>query len=128
MLILKRTGDADEARSAGSEGPPILAVDDEESNLLLLRQILERDGYMNFETTTEPSRAAGTHERPYKRGWPAREALAEIVPQAGRQFDPDVLQAFSRLDHPRLLSHVKAWEPPTRRRLTRSRAQVRAHV
>ena len=66
-----------------------------------------------------------THERPYKRAWPVREALAEIVQQAGRQFDPDVLQAFSTLDHPTLLSHVKGWEPPARRRLIRSRAQVR---
>src|ERR1039458_8919380 len=34
----------------------ILAVDDEESNLLLLRRILEREGYVNVVTTTEPSR------------------------------------------------------------------------
>jgi putative two-component system response regulator len=33
----------------------ILAVDDEESNLLLLRRILERDGYTNLETTTDPA-------------------------------------------------------------------------
>jgi putative two-component system response regulator len=37
------------------KGLPILAVDDEESNLLLLRRILERAGYTNVETTTDPS-------------------------------------------------------------------------
>jgi putative two-component system response regulator len=34
----------------------ILAVDDEESNLLLLRRILEREGYTQVETTTDPAR------------------------------------------------------------------------
>jgi putative two-component system response regulator len=33
----------------------ILAVDDEESNLLLLRRILEREGYTNVKTTTKPT-------------------------------------------------------------------------
>jgi putative two-component system response regulator len=33
----------------------ILAVDDEESNLLLLRRILEREGYTNVKTTTDPT-------------------------------------------------------------------------
>jgi putative two-component system response regulator len=69
-----------------------------------------------------------THERPYKRAWPVREALAEILQQAGRQFDPEVVQAFSRLEHPTLLEHAKGWEPPSRRRLTRSRAEVQAHA
>jgi PleD family two-component response regulator len=36
------------------KGLQILAVDDEESNLLLLRRILERAGYTNVETTTDP--------------------------------------------------------------------------
>ena len=69
-----------------------------------------------------------THDRPYKEAWAVREAVAEIFHQAGRQFDADVVAAFSRLEHATLLSHVQGWEPPTRRRLTRSRAQVRAHA
>lgn len=45
-----------------------------------------------------------TSERPYKRAWPLEEALAEIRAQAGRQFDPRVVQAFlhtleARPDH-----------------------------
>jgi putative two-component system response regulator len=35
-----------------------------------------------------------THERPYKRAWPVDEALAEIAAQRGRQFDPQVADAF----------------------------------
>lgn len=35
-----------------------------------------------------------THERPYKRAWPVDEAIAEVVSQKGRQFDPDVVEAF----------------------------------
>jgi putative two-component system response regulator len=38
-----------------------------------------------------------THERPYKRAWPVDEALAEIVAQRGRQFDPRVSDAFLRI-------------------------------
>jgi putative two-component system response regulator len=37
----------------------ILAVDDEESNLLLLRRILERAGYTRIETTSDPARVPG---------------------------------------------------------------------
>ncbi len=36
-------------------GLPILAVDDEESNLLLLRVLLHREGYTNVKSTTDPS-------------------------------------------------------------------------
>jgi len=35
-----------------------------------------------------------THERPYKRAWPVDEAVAEIAAQRGRQFDPQVSDAF----------------------------------
>ena len=39
-----------------------------------------------------------THRRPYKEPWPVDEALAEIASQRGRQFDPDVVDAFLRVE------------------------------
>ncbi|MBW3607705.1 MAG: response regulator [Actinobacteria bacterium] len=47
-----------------------------------------------------------THERPYKHAWPVDEAVREILNQAGRQFDPAVVEAFSTLDHRALLTPV----------------------
>ncbi len=44
-----------------------------------------------------------THHRPYKRPWPVAAAVREILAEAGKQFDPRVTQAFSHLDHRRLL-------------------------
>jgi putative two-component system response regulator len=35
-----------------------------------------------------------THERPYKKAWPIAQAREEIAKQAGRQFDPRVVDAF----------------------------------
>jgi putative two-component system response regulator len=43
-----------------------------------------------------------THDRPYKEAWDVRRAAAEIMSQAGRQFDPAVVAAFRTLD-PRAL-------------------------
>jgi response regulator RpfG family c-di-GMP phosphodiesterase len=39
------------------------------------------------------------HPRPYKQAWPIGRALQEIASQRGRQFDPDVVEAFLALDH-----------------------------
>jgi putative two-component system response regulator len=39
-----------------------------------------------------------THERPYKAAWERDRALEEIASQAGRQFDPAVVQALLGLD------------------------------
>ena len=39
-----------------------------------------------------------THQRPYKRAWERERALAEIISQAGRQFDPRVTEALLELD------------------------------
>jgi PAS domain S-box-containing protein/putative nucleotidyltransferase with HDIG domain len=44
-----------------------------------------------------------THERPYKKAWPAAEAVAEITRQSGQQFDPQVVAAFLTLPHEDLL-------------------------
>jgi len=38
------------------------------------------------------------HERPYKPAWDIDQALREITAQAGRQFDPRVVAAFSAID------------------------------
>jgi len=38
-----------------------------------------------------------THARPYKSAWPVDEAVAEIMRQRGRQFDPQVVDAFVSL-------------------------------
>ena len=51
-----------------------------------------------------------THERPYKDAWPVARAVKEILLQAGRQFDPEVVEAFARLDHPALLDSVRPAE------------------
>jgi putative two-component system response regulator len=48
-----------------------------------------------------------THARPYKEPWPLERAVAEILSQARRQFDPRVVEAFARLDHRTLLSRVE---------------------
>jgi len=39
-----------------------------------------------------------THDRPYRKAWEPERALTEIRSQAGAQFDPAVVEAFSRLD------------------------------
>jgi putative two-component system response regulator len=43
-----------------------------------------------------------THERPYKGAWPVDKAIAEVERECGAHFDPSVVAAFMRLDHPAL--------------------------
>ncbi len=37
-----------------------------------------------------------THDRPYKTAWPIEQAVNEIQAQAGRQFDPGLVETFSQ--------------------------------
>ena len=49
-----------------------------------------------------------TSERPYKKAWPVQEALAHIQAQAGRHFDPALVERFvPRL--PELLEIQRRW-------------------
>jgi PAS domain S-box-containing protein/putative nucleotidyltransferase with HDIG domain len=45
-----------------------------------------------------------THERPYKSAWSVADSVAEILSLSRRQFDPDVIDAFRRLDPDQLAS------------------------
>lgn len=38
-----------------------------------------------------------THQRPYKEAWPVDDALEEIRSQRGKQFDPNVVDAFMEI-------------------------------
>jgi putative two-component system response regulator len=69
-----------------------------------------------------------THERPYKQAWEVTEAVAEIFHESGVRFDPAVVKAFSRLDHAKLLSPAKEWQPPHEARLVRSTTPLPAHA
>jgi putative two-component system response regulator len=52
------------------------------------------------------------HPRPYKQAWPVAQALNEIVCQAGRDFDPDLVAAFAELDHSTLIAEPQAQAEP----------------
>jgi putative two-component system response regulator len=69
-----------------------------------------------------------THERPYKRAWPVARAVEEILSQAGRQFDPGVVEAFAALDHPTLVTRVKDWELSHYGQAARARARLGVHA
>ena len=45
-----------------------------------------------------------THDRPYKRAWSIAAAVEQILSLRGRQFDPQVVEAFEALDHAALLT------------------------
>lgn len=45
---------------------------------------------------------AMTTDRPYRKGMPPWEALNELVSNAGKQFDPKVIEAFKRIINERL--------------------------
>ncbi len=68
-----------------------------------------------------------THERPYKKAWPINEAVDEILHQAARQFDPEVVEAFSRLDHPTLLSRIRTRTSPAESLIPLPKAVLGTH-
>lgn len=71
----------------------ILAIDDEEANLLLLRSVLEREGYTDIHTLSDPSAAAAA----YAQLAPDLVLLDLMMPQVdGFQL----LEAFARHDRP----------------------------
>ncbi|MFC4290991.1 response regulator [Sphingorhabdus arenilitoris] len=71
----------------------ILVIDDEEANILLLRSILEREGYSDIHTLTDPTAAMET----YVDVAPDLVLLDLMMPQVdGFQL----LEAFSRHDNP----------------------------
>ena len=118
----------------------ILAVDDEESNLLLLRRILEREGYTKVEVTTDPSRVPAMFlenrpalvlldlHMPEMDGFELMERLRSMAGDERGVHYPHAVEAFSTLDHPTLLSRVREWEPADKSRLLRSEARLPARV
>lgn len=44
-----------------------------------------------------------THARPYKEAWPIEKALEEVRNLAGKGWDPEVVEAFLRIDHQQLI-------------------------
>ena len=69
-----------------------------------------------------------THERPYKRAWTVARAVEEILSQAGRQFDPGVVEAFAGLDHQALVTRVGDWELSHYGHVARARARLGVHA
>lgn len=69
----------------------ILAIDDEEANVLLLRSLLEREGYRDIHTLTDPTQATAA----YAELRPDLVLLDLMMPQVdGFQL----LEAFARHD------------------------------
>jgi HD-GYP domain-containing protein (c-di-GMP phosphodiesterase class II) len=69
-----------------------------------------------------------THERPYKHAWPVDEAVAEIRSLKGRQLDPDVVEAFLRLECSTFVERISASSiPPGGSRQNRRAWGARVH-
>ena len=50
-----------------------------------------------------------THGRPRFEPWTLEETLAEIKAGSGTRFDPNVVEAFLRLDHTELMAPIRDW-------------------
>ncbi|HEX5474049.1 MAG TPA: HD domain-containing phosphohydrolase [Vicinamibacterales bacterium] len=55
-----------------------------------------------------------TQQRPYKPAWPIGEAMAEIDRQRGRQFDPEIVEAFLRVTETHPVDRLSAIDPQVR--------------
>jgi CHASE2 domain-containing sensor protein len=96
---------------------------DSRSELLQLAESIARTHHERWDGTGYPARLRGgeiplvgricsicdvfdalVSSRPYKEAWPVPHALAEIAAQSGRQFDPQLVEAFLGLfpvdEHP----------------------------
>lgn len=71
----------------------ILAIDDEEANILLLRSVLEREGYTDIHCLTDPTKAM----RAYIDLEPDIVLLDLMMPEVDGF---ELLEAFSRHDRP----------------------------
>jgi putative two-component system response regulator len=60
-----------------------------------------------------------THDRPYKSAWSVERAVAEIVSQSGKQFEPRVVDAFRQLEPASLLNGADEAEHGIAPRLSR---------
>jgi putative two-component system response regulator len=117
-------------RTHSTIGSEILAGS--QSTLLVLAERIARSHHERWDGAGYPDRLRGeeiplagrivavadvfdalSHERPYKPAWPVERAVAEILAQRGRQFDPHLVDAFTTLDHPALLTRVQHDEPRT---------------
>ena len=71
----------------------VLAIDDEEANILLLRSVLEREGYTDIHCLTDPTKAM----RAYIDLEPDIVLLDLMMPEVDGF---ELLEAFSRHDRP----------------------------
>jgi putative two-component system response regulator len=86
---------------------------DSRSDLLQVAELIARTHHERWDGTGYPARLraediplvgricsicdvfdALVSPRPYKEAWPVPDALAEIASQSGRQFDPQLVEAF----------------------------------
>jgi putative two-component system response regulator len=86
---------------------------DSRSELLQVAEEIARTHHERWDGTGYPARVRGediplvgricsicdvfdalVSPRPYKEAWPVPDALAEIASQSGRQFDPQLVEAF----------------------------------
>ena len=103
------------------------------SPILRLAEQIARTHHERFDGTGYPHGLAGdaiplagritavadvfdvlAHPRPHKKAWPLEQAVEEIVAQSGKQFDPEVVAAFRRLDARSLLEPVDDVQQPLR--------------
>ena len=121
----KLTGDEREAMKAHTLlGAQILAGST--SDVLRCGEVLSRTHHERWDGDGYPFGLAGdaipllarlvavadtfdalTHKRPYKLAWSLERAVEEIQRLAGSQLDPDVVQAFGRLEHRTLLAPIQ---------------------